>query len=253
MSLDLSKTGEHRKGEWEKGWKENLDIFRSNGNIESLVPKYHVKSNIARLNNRIVKSIHPQFDFKLHSYFVDAVLTKYIPDYQKVCEFGCGTGYHLFRLEKYFPLVTFLGLDWSKTSQEIIKEVAQFTKADVFGLNFDYYNPDYSFDIEGNLIYTVASLEQVGERHEEFLKYLIEKKPGLCVHFEPISEVFDKDNNLLDFLTAKYFEKRNYLKKFLSRLEELERLNKIKILEVRRLNYGSKFIEGHTLIIWKPL
>ena len=253
LDADLSKTGEHRKDDWEKGWDENLDLFRATGNIDSLIPKYHTKSNIARLNNKIIQTIHPQFDFKIHSYFVDAVLMKYLPKFRDVCEFGCGTGYHLFRLKQEFPSINFIGLDWSRASQKIINEVSTFLNADVSGKIFDYYNPDYSFDVKDKLIYTVASLEQVGENHGKFIDYLIEKKPGLCIHFEPISEVFRKDDNLLDYLTSKYFEKRNYLKGFLLKLDELESQGKVEILETRRLNYGSKFIEGHTLIIWKPL
>ncbi len=84
------------------------------------------------------------------------------------------------------------------------------------------------------------------------MKYIIDKKHSLCVHMEPISEVFD-ENNLLDYLNIKYFEKRNYLKGFLTKLKSLEKEGKAKIIEERRLNYGSEFIEGHTLIIWKPV
>ena len=36
-------------------------------------------------------------------------------------------------------------------------------------------------------------------------------------------------------------------------LRKLEKQKKLEIITVRRLNYGSKFIEGHTLIIWKPI
>ena len=61
------------------------------------------------------------------------------------------------------------------------------------------------------------------------------------------------ENNLIDYLTIKYFNKRNYLKNYLTKLQTLEKENKVEILEVKRLNYGSKFVEGHTLIIWKPV
>jgi hypothetical protein len=102
------------------------------------------------------------------------------------------------------------------------------------------------------LVYTVASLEQIGEKHNQIIDFFLEKKPALCIHFEPIEEVLDEDN-LLDYLTIKYFNKRNYLKNYLAKLQTLEKENKVEILEVKRLNYGSKFVEGHTLIIWKPV
>ena len=102
------------------------------------------------------------------------------------------------------------------------------------------------------MVYTVASLEQIGEKHDKVLEFLIDKKPGLCIHFEPIHEVLDEENTL-DYLTIQYFNKRNYLKNYLTTLRSLEAQDKIRILDVRRLYYGSKFIEGHTVIIWKPV
>lgn len=253
LAADLSKTGKHRKEDWERGWEENLVLFRQSRDINDLIPKYHTKANIARLNKRIIKTFHPQFDFKLHSYMVDAILFKYLIDFSRVYEFGCGTGYHLYRLQQTFQNHRYFGLDWSKASQDVIAEASSLLNVGVAGHNFDYFNPDFSFDVEGGLVYTVASLEQIGDKHGQFVDYLIAKKPGLCIHFEPISEVLEPESNLLDLLTTRYFEKRNYLKGFLTSLRELERQGKAKIFEVRRLNYGSKFIEGHTLVIWKPL
>lgn len=253
LDEDLSVSGEHRRNDWESGWGENLKLFLETKDEKTLIPKYHGKSNIARLNGRIIRTYDQQFDFKLHSFIVDSVIRKHAPNFKRICEFGCGTGYHLFRMSKYFPDKNFVGLDWSRSSQRLISEAATGANLKVSARNFDYFNPDESFDVNGDLILTVASLEQIGDKHKPFVDYLISKKPGLCIHFEPISEVFDKESNLLDHLTSKYFDKRNYLKGFLSRLKELESENKIQILETRRLNYGSKFIEGHTLIIWKPI
>lgn len=250
LNTDLTIAGKHRKENWENGWSENLNLFNETRDINSLIPKYHTKSNISRLNNEIIKTFDPQFDFKLHSYMVDAILHKAIRDFDEVYEFGCGTGYHLFRFAKLFTQ-KFIGLDWSVVSQDIIKNVSEKTKLNVIGKNFDYFNPDYDINIKNKLVYTIASLEQIGENHSALLDFLIEKKPGLCIHFEPIAEVLLEDN-LLDYLTLQYFKKRNYLKNYLTALQLLEQQDKLKILNVRRLNYGSKFIEGHTMIIWKP-
>ena len=49
------------------------------------------------------QKISKDFDYHLHSFFVDAVLLNYLSSFNKVFEFGCGTGYHLFRLNDYFP------------------------------------------------------------------------------------------------------------------------------------------------------
>jgi len=39
----------------------------------------------------------------------------------------------------------------------------------------------------------------------------------------------------------------------LPHLEKLEKDGKIKIIKKQRIYSGSYFIEGHSLIVWKPL
>lgn len=253
LSSNLIRAGESRISHWETGWKENLEEFKKTLNPNSLIPKYHKKNDIARLNKQIIKTYSKDFDYHLHSFFVDGLLLKYIPDYDKVFEFGCGTGYHLFRLNEYFSNKAYFGGDWSVASQNNIKECAEASKINnIQGFNFNYFSPDYSIDVKDSLVYTVASLEQIGENHDKVIKFFLDKKPGLCIHFEPIHEVLEEEN-LLDYLTIQYFNKRNYLKNYLTTLRDLESQKKIEILDTRRLYYGSKFIEGHTVIIWKPI
>jgi hypothetical protein len=117
--------------------------------------------------------------------------------------------------------------------------------------NLNFFNPDYNIDLPENTgIYTVAALEQVGENFEKFISFLMDKKPSICVHMEPIDELLD-GNNLIDDLSIRYFRKRNYLNKFLPYLENLEKQGKIKIIKKQRIFSGSYFIEGHSLIVWK--
>ena len=252
LDSDQKIAGEHRKNDWELGWAENLAEFERNPIYDSLTPKYHTKQTISRLNQKIITHNGGRFDLKLHEFFVDSVLYHYIPKVKTIVEFGCGTGYHLFRLNQMFPNKQWLGLDWSRTSQTLISKVSERYKLDnVFGKSFDYFRPS-DIDIKDSLVYTVASLEQVGDRFTPFLETVLKGKPKICIHFEPIGEVLDS-NNVIDYLTRRYFEKRGYLKNYLSALQKLENENKIEILDVRRLNYGSRYVEGHSLIVWKPL
>ena len=82
--------------------------------------------------------------------------------------------------------------------------------------------------------------------------FLLEKKPSLVVHIEPIYEVYDQDI-LFDYLAAKFHSKRGYTAGYLPRLKELEAKGKIEILNVQRLNFGSLLFEGFTNIIWRPV
>jgi len=247
LNDDLVVAGEHRQEQWNQGWQENLDEFRATGQPEALIPKYHCKADIARLHRRIIRTYNPWFDYKLNSYFVDGILFKYLPNASRVIEIGCGTGYHLFRMQKYFPDLQYVGLDWAQSSQDIIAAVGL---KNVTGQRFDYFHPA-DVNMRDAVVFTVASLEQIHDQHGAFLDYILAQRPALVINFEPITEVLDP-NNLLDYLTIKYIQKRKYLKDYLTTLYGLQSQGKVNVERVIRLNYGSKFIEGHTCVIWEP-
>lgn len=253
LTTDIVVSGEHRINEWERGWSENLELFSDTGNIDDLIPKYHSKNRYARWKQRIINPESNNFDYKLHVILLDIILKRYLQDVDNIFEFGCGPGYHLLRLNKYFPEKTLTGMDWTIASQNIISNINKKIGTSINGRNFNFFGPNYSIDIPKNsAIYTVAALEQVGNNFKEFIKFLLVKKPAICIHFEPIDELLDK-NHLIDNLSIKYFRKRKYLDGFLPYLEELEKQGKIEIIKKQRMYSGSYFIEGHSLIIWKPL
>ena len=251
---DVVQSGKHRINEWENGWKENLIEFKNSKNINSLIPKYHGKKRFVHWKQELVNPLVDDFDYKIHLCFVDAILEKYLDsETENLYEFGCGPAYHLIRISQNYPNLSLYGLDWTKVSQEIIKQTNQILNTKINCNNFDFFNPNYDIDIKDNsAVMTIAALEQTGKNYKNFIDYLLVKKPKLCINIEPISEVFEEDN-LIDFLSVKYFEKRNYLNSYVTYLQELEKENKIKILDLRRTYAGSYFIEGHTLVVWKVL
>jgi hypothetical protein len=253
LTNDITISGKHRINEWENGWGENLSLFRETGNIEDLIPKYHGKNRIVRWMGDVVMPITENFDYKIHICFVDSILRYYIKNFKNIYELGCGPAYHLIRLKNYNPNLNLFGSDWTESSQKIIDEINKSLGLNIHGFNLDFFNPMYVNEIgEESLIYTVASLEQVGNNFEKLVNFLIDKKPGLCIHLEPIDELLN-DEKLIDNLSIKYFRKRNYLDKFLPYLENLEKNGKIKIIKKQRIFSGSYFIEGHSLIVWKPI
>lgn len=252
LTNDILKSGEHRINEWEKGWNENLENFIKTKDFFDLIPKYHSKRNFVRWQQAIIKPEDKRFDYLIHTIFVDSIIRHYFQSCDNIFEFGCGPGYHLLRLSEQLPNKTFYGADWTKASQNIIKTINNKLNTDIKGFNFNFFNPDYSIQIpENSGIYTVAALEQVGDNFKDFITFLLDKKPNICVHLEPIDELLDK-NNLIDYLSISYFRKRNYLKGFLPYLEKLESERKIEIIKKQRIYSGSYFIEGHSLIVWKP-
>lgn len=251
LTKDIVKSGEHRINEWEKGWNENLENFLITKDFFDLIPKYHSKRNYVRWKQNIIKPEDKKFDYYIHTIFVDSIIKHYLRDCNNIFEFGCGPGYHLVRLQEQLPNKSFFGSDWTKASQNIIKNINDKLKTNITGFNFNFFEPDLNFSIpKKSGIYTVAALEQVGEKFDKFIEYLIKQKPEICIHFEPIDELLD-ETNLIDNLSIRYFRKRNYLKGFLPYLEKLEAQNKIEIIKKQRIHTGSYFIEGHSLIIWK--
>ena len=253
LTNDIVVSGKHRIQEWENGWGENLNIFKETGNIEDLIPKYHGKNRIVRWMGDVIMPITENFDYKIHICFVDAILRHYINNYDNVFELGCGPAYHLIRQKKYKEQLNLFGSDWAKSSQEIISEINKVLGYNIKGFNLNFFEPETNLDMGKNsLVYTVAALEQIGPNFENFINFIIEKKPEICIHLEPIDELLD-ENKLIDNLSIKYFRKRNYLKNFLPHLENLEKNGKIEIIKKQRIFSGSYFIEGHSLIIWKPI
>jgi hypothetical protein len=251
LTSDITKSGEHRINEWENGWDENLINFKNSKNIEDLIPKYHGKNRIVRWMQQPVMPITENFDYKIHISIIDAVLRHYLNNIKNVFEFGCGPAYHLIRLNEYNNNFNLHGSDWTVSSQNIINQINDALNTNIKPFNFNFFKPDYNVEIpENSAIYTVAALEQIGENFKDFVDFLLEKKPEICIHFEPIDELLD-ENNLIDSLSIKYFRKRNYLNGFLPYLEELEKQGKIEILNKQRIFSGSYFIEGHSLIVWK--
>lgn len=249
----LVYSGKHRLIQWEKGWGQNLKEYTNNKKRKSIIPRYFGKYPVVRINQKWIKPASKDFEYNMLGIILDWLFDKYTRTAQNVYEFGCGTGHNLIRLRAMNSDANLYGLDWSISSQKLIDAYAKEHKdTKLFSHHFDYFSPDKKFKLEKDaVIYTVASLEQIGDKHEKFINYLLAQKPKLCIHVEPIAEVLDEDN-LLDYLSIEYFKKRKYLKGFLTKLREIEAGGKATIHNTQRTHIGSFFIEGYSVIVWSP-
>ena len=115
-------------------------------------------------------------------------------------------------------------------------------------------SPDYDYEVLPNSgIYTFGALEQLASDTDPILEFFISKKPNICIHTEPVIELYDQENNLSDFLAAKFQGKRGYTSGLIAKLNNLEAEGKIEILSIKRPYFGSFFMEGYNHIAWKPL
>jgi hypothetical protein len=250
----LVYSGPHRLRQWENGWGENFNDFNSSGKAEAVNPRYFGKYPINRLNQKFIRAASENFERNMLYVILDYLFDTRLRKSENVYEFGCGTGHNLLRVREVNPSANLIGLDWAKSSQKIIKKMAESeTEKNIKGYNFDFFKPNEKIKIAPNsAVYTVAALEQVGSNHKKFVSYLIKNKPDICIHVEPIAELLD-ETRLIDNLSIKYFKKRHYLNGFLTHLRQLEQAGKIKIHEAKRSYIGSFFIEGYSIIIWSPI
>jgi hypothetical protein len=254
LDPNLEESGEHRLQEWEAGWGENFDILSNDpDNEDSILPKYFNKYGAIRWCGRFIRPVSQQFERHSLGVILDWLFEKYMREAPAIYEFGCGTGHNLLRARNVNSRASLWGLDWASASQRILERLGEAgIDADIHGHRFDYFKPDQSFRLEPDaILYTVASLEQVGSRWEPFIDYVLANRPRLCVHVEPIAELLDP-TKLIDYLSMKYFLKRNYLKDFLTGLRALEADGKVKIHCAQRTHIGSLFIEGYSVVVWSP-
>jgi len=250
-SSDVKKSGAHRKNDWELGWNENLMEFSKNINLLSLIPKYFGKFPYVRWKKQFVKPINLEFEYNMAKVLQYWLFTKYFSDIDNVYEFGCGTGHNLIRVNEINSTVKLYGLDWVDTSQNILKIINEQLGIKIYGDKFNFFDIDKEFKlIENAGIFTFAALEQLSDHYDDFIQYLIEQNPKVCVHIEPMGEYLDF-NNLNDYLSLKYFEKRNYIKDFRKYMLGLESLGKIEILQNQRSNIGSMFVDGYSILVWR--
>lgn len=238
---------------WQKGWKENLDSFREGGFSEaSLVPKFVRPGNPVRLNQQYVFPSTDKFELNFIDVYRHWFLEKYLSDVENIYEFGCGTGFNLLAASKIFPTKQLWGSDFVQSSVDLVNEIASSKGLNLSGDIFNMLSPSPDYEVKENSgVFTFGSLEQLASDLDPMLNYLLSQKPKICVHTEPAVELYDSENNLYDHLAAKFQSKRGYSSGLIPRLKRLESEGKIQILAIKRLYFGSFFLEGYNHIAWR--
>lgn len=249
-----TQVGEHRSGIWEACWSDYRQRFLDAGlSPDSLVPHFITPGLPVRLSQDYALPKQPGFELTVLDICRAFLFDRYFRPVRSVCEFGCGSGFNLIALDRQLPGKKLYGLDWSKSSNETIDLIRQKLGIDIAGRHFDFFAPDTSFPLGGeSAVLTMCALEQVGDRHEAFLKYLLQKKPAVCVHMEPLLDLYD-EANLVDYLAIRYHKKRGYLNGFLPALRDLAAKGRVEILDMRRFYFGSFYHEGYSYVAWRPL
>lgn len=253
-SSDVVVSGSHRKNQWENGWGENYKEYLKTRKLDSMVPKYFGKYNIQRLKGELIVPKGDNFEIKLVSLLQYLIFEKYFKYSNCVYEFGAGTGHNLLRMREINSDAILYAMEWTKSGVDLLNFVARELKdPNLKSILFDNFEPNEEISlIEGSGVYTFAALEQLGDSSDNIINYWLKNKPSIVVNVEPMAEPLD-DDELLQYLSIRYFDKRMYLKDYVVKLKELEKQGKIVIHETIRTGIGSYFIEGYSIVAWSPI
>ena len=253
LNSELVLSGSHRQNSWEFGWGQNLDEYADSKDLEAIKPKYFGKFPLIRWKRTLIKPESKSMESDLLALLIQSVVEKYSEGVENLYEFGCGTGNNLVNIRSFNKDFELYGLDWVESSQKIVRMIAEQTgDPKLFSAKFDYFNPDYNFMIkENSIVVTVASLEQTGENFADYISYLVAQRPKIVIHIEPMWEPLDPENKM-DLLSMRYFRKRNYLDGLYLHLKELQNQGKIEMQEYFRSFVGSFFVDGYSVVVWKP-
>lgn len=242
-----------RQDVWEKGWNENLQDFATSGyDLGALVPKFIRPGAIVRYQGDYIEPASPTFELDFYSVFRLWLFRKYLSDVKTIYEFGCGSGFNLAALAQLYPDKILHGLDFVSSSVEIINKLSRIYGWNVKGHLFDTRAPDEKFEMADNsAAVTIGTIEQLAGDFEPLLQFLLRRSPVLCIHVEPTVELYEEDN-LVDYLAAKFHRKRGYTEGFLPRLQQLDAQGRIELVKVKRLFFGSLLMEGYNLLVWRP-
>ncbi|MBL9078699.1 MAG: hypothetical protein JNL08_14410 [Planctomycetes bacterium] len=249
---ELARSGPHRAADWERGWRENLREYAAgDGSLTALMPKYN-RHHVLRLQGQYLRVADPAFEYGVYTALRQQCFARWFRGLDGVAEFGCGTGTSLALLAGLLPQLSLWGLDWAESSQQILDRLGERIGHPIHGRRFDMFAPDAGFTLPpGTGVLTSAALEQIGGAHGPFVDYLLAQQPAICLHIEPILELYD-EHTLFDYVARRYHRRRGYLEGFLPRLQQLDAERRIELLDVRRTGFGSFHHEGYSLVVWRP-
>jgi SAM-dependent methyltransferase len=234
--------------EWERGWAEQLIEFRAHPAEDALIPKFIRPGMPVRWRQQFYHPADP-----LHELNYVRMVQEHLGDLMLGCEsiheFGCGTGFNLIALAKRHPQALLYGYDFSRSACSLTEAAAQH-----FGyrINAEVFSMAMSVPLRPKLgagagVFTFGSIEQLGPQgFQNFIDYLIEQRPAIVVHIEPVPELLDPAN-LVDHLSLMFHRKRQYTYGLLGYLHE-----RVRVTEVERSWFGSTMIESYAQIVWKP-
>jgi len=251
-----AKTEAEIKREFEvEKWGGLLKWINDNNTTPGIgeVDELYIKGNtevMAYYNNEFVVSTYKEIQDK----YVDLVfksISKYLPA-PAIVELGSGYGSTLFNLaKKYLPEDQLLiGLEYSSTGVEVMNKVGNYE-----GLNFRTGHCNF-FNLNlrevaippGAVFFTSYATMYVPMLGNSFVGAILDGKPKIVIHFEPVLEHCGED--LFGLLRRKYILFNDYNRNLLGVLEDND---KVAVENVQPALIGPNALLPASLISWVPV
>jgi hypothetical protein len=246
--------GDGRKETWSNGWAENLEAFmNSGGDVKELTPRFVRAGLPVRWQGKYVQPKSDNFELAFIEILRHHIVEHYFAKVASIYEFGAGTGFNLVHANQIKPEIDLVGTDFVQPAVDLINEVGIRLGINLTSSIFDMMRPD-DFELElpnESGVWTFGSLEQLGGEIEPIINYLIRNKPKICVHIEPMSELYDTVS-LEDYLANWFQTKRGYTSGLIPLLKQYEDEGRITVNKIQRLGFGSLMMEGYNLVVWAP-
>lgn len=239
---------------WERGWGENLALIERDGvSEENLTPRYNRPKRYLRCEGRLLVCENPHLEHQLYRLARMLVFDVWLQPFAQITEIGCGSGQNVLALANTFPDKRIGGFDWTAASNRIVARIGQALGRDIEACRFDVTAPPGDLHLApSTALLTVHALEQVGDRYDPFIDFVLRTRPSRVVNLEPLLELYDRDD-LLDYLAWSYSVRRDYLQGYYTRLLQLEAEGRIEIEALHRTRLGGEIHEGNTLLVWRPV
>lgn len=252
---DLRRSGEDDPSVWIRGWGEVAVQLRNRSiTEEALRPQYFRGEPTCRYFGRYIRPFRPDFEYDVGLALRRIIFDEFVGEYSSVIEFGCGTGINLLLLADRFPGLRLIGTDWAPVCKEILAEIARQRSCPISGEVFNMLSATgWNGQTIGadTLCLTVHAMEQLGPSWQAFANFLRARRPGLCLHVEPLFELYDEGSSF-DRLARRYHEKRGYLRGFHPYVLGLCREGKAELIASRRVAFGGLFHEAYSILAWRP-
>lgn len=245
---------DYDSGEW--GQQRAARRWSEVSDLEAYVDRTWVKGRIvATIGNRLW-DIPARDYYRVRRARIAAVLARHAGDAETLVELGSGTGTNLFGLALEPRWRQLIGLEMSPVGLEVTGTVARH-----FGVEskvqcgpidlLDLASPGFA-QLAGSTVFTNFCLEQLPYATDTVFENLIAAGIRRAVMIEPSFELL-RPTSLRDLASITYVLRQDYQRSLLRVARSLESAGRIRIIELKRLDFAPLWRNTPTLLVWEPI